>query len=77
MKLQINNSRGYRFRRYAALIKIATFAWTAFSAAVFLTQPDLADFFLALACASFGIVPGLLFAGICDDIAKAEFGITI
>jgi len=73
MKLQINNARGYRFRRYAALAKFAMVAWGAFSAAIFFTQPDLANFFLALASASFGLVPGLLLSTYCDDVAAAEF----
>jgi len=77
MRLQINNARGYRFRRYAALTKIATAAWTVFASMVFFTQPDVADFFLAVAVAAFGVVPGLMFATMFDDIAAAEFEVRI
>jgi hypothetical protein len=73
MRLQINNARGYQYRRYAALTKIATAAWTVFASMLFFTQPDVADFFLAVAVAAFGIVPGLMFATMFDDIASAEF----
>jgi hypothetical protein len=73
MKLQISNFRGYRYRRYALALRVGVFAWAAFCLQILFLNPNLREALAAIACTIMGVVPGLMFAEICDDIAAREF----
>lgn len=70
MKITYKTDKVYRFRRYAAGMKVLAASWLFISAMIFLAGPRWLSFAAAVLSAIVGCFPALLLAASLDEIAE-------